>query len=195
VRFDAYSGGWIAPFVMSAVNTRIVLRSQALIGADYGDGFTYEEAVSTGRGLRGRVTAVGMAAGLAGFMMAAAVVPGRWLLERFVVPAPGEGPDVEAQRRGYFDLRFFGTTADGRSLRVRVTRDPGYGSTAKMLGQAAACLAFDLRHAGAAAGDGARDAPAGGFWTPASLLGARLVERLRAHAGISFEVLETPPGN
>ena len=188
-RFDPESGGWIAPFVMSAINTRVVLRSQSLLGATYGEGFTYEEAVSTGRGLRGRIAALGMAAGLAGFMFAGATAPTRRLLERFALPAPGEGPSPEAQRAGHFDLRFHGTTADGRVLGVKVTgdRDPGYGSTAKMLGQAAACLAQDFAGSRRIAG-------AGGFPTPASLFGLRLIERLRAHAGLRFDVLDAQPG-
>ena len=83
------------------------------------------------------------------------------------------------QARGFFDLRFFGRTASGRSVRVKVTgdRDPGYGSTAKMLGEAAMCLAFDVP----------RDTVAGGFWTPATIFGDRLVARLEAHAGLRFE--------
>ena len=185
-RYDPDCGAWIAPFVMGAINTRVVLRSHALLGEPWGAGFTYEEAVLTGRGLRGHLGALGMSTGLAGFMLAGAFAPTRWMLERWVLPAPGAGPDAEARRTGYFDLRFFGTTADGRALRVKVTgdRDPGYGSTAKMLSQAAASLALDH---GATRGGG------GGFWTPASLLGMRLIERLRAHAGLAFEVLREKP--
>jgi short subunit dehydrogenase-like uncharacterized protein len=174
--FDA----WAAPFVMGAVNTRVVHRSNMLSHAAYGRDFRYDEAVLTGRGLRGRVNAVAVASGLAAFMVGGSLGPVRAALERFVLPAPGEGPSPEAQARGFFDLRFHGRTRDGRSLRTKVTgdRDPGYGSTAKMLGQAAACLAQDVR-----------DAP-GGFWTPATLFGDRLVERLRAHAGLAFETLD-----
>jgi short subunit dehydrogenase-like uncharacterized protein len=178
--FDADFGAWIAPFVMSAINTRIVQRSNALLEQAYGKDFTYDEAVLTGRGLKGRLAASGMATGLAGFMVAGALPPARWLLERFVLPAPGEGPSPEAQAKGFFDLRFHGTTADGRTLRCKVTgdRDPGYGSTGKMLGQAAACLALDIDKA----------ATPGGFWTPATIFGDRLIERLVADAGLTFEV-------
>jgi short subunit dehydrogenase-like uncharacterized protein len=78
-------------------------------------------------------------------------------------------------------MRFLGRTAGGQELRVKVTgdRDPGYGSSAKMLGQAAACLALDVTQS---------DRP-GGFWTPASIFGERLIERLQAHSGLRFEVL------
>jgi short subunit dehydrogenase-like uncharacterized protein len=180
-RFDPESGCWTAPFVMSAINVPVVLRSHALLGHPWGSGFTYEEAVSTGRGLPGRLRATGLAAGLAAFTMAGALAPTRALLERFVLPAPGEGPDEESRRSGYFDLRFMGTTADGRHLAAKVTgdRDPGYGSTARMLAQAASCLAES-------SGEPARR---GGSWTPASLLGERLIGRLEAFAGLKFELL------
>ncbi len=179
--YDQDFEAWTAPFVMSAINTRIVQRSNALLAGAYGKGFRYDEAVLTGRGVKGRVTATATAAGLAGFMLAGAVTPTRWAMERFMLPAPGEGPSPEAQQRGSFDLRFVGKTATGETLRVKVTgdRDPGYGSTARMLGQAAACLANDVNRAGSP----------GGFWTPATLLGDRLIERLRAHSGLAFEVL------
>jgi len=181
-QFDADFDAWVAPFVMSAINTRIVQRSNALSKQAYGADFTYDEAVLTGRGLKGRLAATGMTAGLAGFMVAGAIPPARWALERFVLPAPGEGPSAEAQKSGFFDLRFIGRTADGRSIRTRVTgdRDPGYGSTAKMLGQAGVCLAQDLSESDVK----------GGFWTPATIFGDRLIARLIKHSGLTFEVLD-----
>ena len=180
--FDEAFGAWTAPFVMSAINTRIVHRSNALLDHAYGADFVYDEAVLTGKGTKGRLNATGMALGLGAFMVGGVLPPTRWLLERFLLPAPGEGPSPEAQEKGSFDLRFDGTTADGRRLRAKVTgdRDPGYGSTAKMLGQAAACLAADI---------GKEDKP-GGFWTPATLFGDRLIARLQADAGLAFEVLD-----
>jgi short subunit dehydrogenase-like uncharacterized protein len=175
---DSAAGGWVSPFIMAAINTRIVHRSNALSAGRYSRAFRYDEAVSTGRGLRGRLTAVGAGVGLSVFMLASALGPTRAVLQR-LLPAPGEGPSPEAQARGFFDLRFFGRTASGCSVRVKVTgdRDPGYGSTAKMLGEAAMCLAFDVP----------RDTVAGGFWTPATIFGDRLVARLEAHAGLRFE--------
>jgi short subunit dehydrogenase-like uncharacterized protein len=180
--YDEDFDAWTAPFVMAAINTRIVHRTNALNGHRYGEAFRYDEAMLTGRGLSGRAAAIGVTAGLAGFMVGAALPPTRWALERFVLPAPGEGPSPEAQARGFFDIRFHGTTDDGHHLRAKVTgdRDPGYGSTGKMLGQAGACLALDI----------GKDERAGGFWTPATMFGERLVARLIAHAGITFEVLE-----
>lgn len=179
--FDADYGAWVAPFMMSGINTRIVQRTNALLQQAYGADFTYDEAVLMGRGLKGRFAATAMAAGLSGFMLAAAIRPVRAAFERFVLPKPGEGPSPDAQRTGFFDLRFLGATADGRQIRAKVTgdRDPGYGSTGKMLGQAAACLALDVD----------KVATPGGFWTPATIFGDRLIQRLTAHSGLTFELV------
>ncbi|WP_297794269.1 saccharopine dehydrogenase NADP-binding domain-containing protein [uncultured Marinobacter sp.] len=179
--YDKDFGVWLAPFVMGAINTRVVHRSNALQQARYGKEFTYDEAMMTGRGMKGRLTAYGITGGLGAFFTASALKPTRWLVEKFV-PAPGEGPSPEAQENGYFDLRFIGKTEDGRTLITKVTgdRDPGYGSTGKMLGEAGMCLAFDLD----------AEQP-GGFWTPASLLDGKLMDRLTGKAGLAFELVET----
>jgi short subunit dehydrogenase-like uncharacterized protein len=178
--FDADFDAWVAPFVMSGINTRIVQRTNALLEAAYGANFAYDEAVLMGAGFKGRLAGAATAAGILGFMLAAALRPTRVILEKFVLPKPGEGPSPEAQRSGFFDLRFLGITEDGQRLRTRVTgdRDPGYGSTGKMLGQAVACLVLEVDKA----------AKPGGFWTPAAIFGDRLIVRLTARAGLTFEV-------
>jgi len=107
--FDVDFGAWVAPFVMRAINTRIVQRTNALSKQAYGADFTYDEAMLVGRGLKGRFAATAMAAGLAGFLLAGAIGPARAALERFVLPKPGQGPSPEAQRKGFFDLRFVGS--------------------------------------------------------------------------------------
>ncbi len=179
--FDDDFASWIAPFVMGSINTRIVQRSNALSRNAYGNDFRYDEAVLTGPGMKGRMAAAGMTLGLGGFMLASAIGPSRLLLEKFVLPGPGEGPSPQTQENGFFDLRFFGETKDGETILTKVTgdRDPGYGSTAKMLGQAGACLALDV----------SKSDKAGGFWTPATIFGDALIERLQAHSGLAFDVL------
>ena len=183
--YDPDCDAWLAPFVMASVNTRIVHRSNALSNYGFGSDFRYDEAMLAGKGLEGRVKAYAIAAGLGAFVAASVMPPTRWALERFVFPAPGEGPSPEAQKRGFFDLRFLGKTADGKTIRVKVAgdADPGYLSTSKMLGQAAACLArLD------------KSEKPGGFWTPSTLFGDSLIDALKAHAGITFEVLPSAPG-
>lgn len=175
VRFDRELGMWTAPFVMAAINTRVVRRSNHLMESRYGRDFRYSEVMSTGRGARGAIAATAITAGLGAFLGAAAVRPIRRMLEKRL-PKPGEGPDREARERGYFVVRLIGKgrAADGREItlrgRVEGKADPGYGETSKMLSESALCLALD----------GAElDAP-GGIRTPASTMGMRLVERLRA---------------
>lgn len=183
--FDSDFDAWIAPFVMSAVNERVVHRSNALANNAYGANFSYNEAMLTGSGWNGRVKAYTLVAGLGAFMLAAVTKPVSKVMERYMLPKPGEGPTPEQQRSGRFDLRFIGKSDAGQSLRVKVTgdRDPGYGSTGKMLGQAALSLVFDHQK------DGKKTGQKGGFWTPATMFDERYIARLEQHAGIGFEVI------
>ncbi|OAJ51546.1 saccharopine dehydrogenase [Paraburkholderia ginsengiterrae] len=183
--FDTDFEAWIAPFVMAAINERVVHRSNALSGKAYGSQFTYDEAILTGTGVKGRLRALAIVAGLGAFMAGIVMSPIRRLMERFLLPKPGEGPSPEAQLAGCYDLRFFGRTDDGHTLRVKVTgdRDPGYGSTSRMLGQAAISLAMDHVE------DGIKTGRAGGFWTPATMFDERFIERLTRYAGLRFELL------
>ncbi len=173
-------GEWTAPFVMAAINTRVVRRSAALL--HYGDDFSYEETMLTGPGVGGAMRAASVAFGMGIGMGAMSLTPlrrmaGRWL------PAPGEGPSRKQQADGYWDLRFWAAPPAGSAkppIRAKLLgdRDPGYGSTSKMLAESAVCLAKD-------------ELPAsGGFHTPASAMGDLLVERLQKSAGVSFDVLE-----
>jgi short subunit dehydrogenase-like uncharacterized protein len=177
--YDDEYQSWIAPFIMAAINTRVVHRSNALSGNSYGTDFMYEEAMVTGKGGRGKRMARATTWGMGGFMVGLAVPPVRWMLENHILPKPGEGPSEKQQLKGEYDLVFLGTTPAGEKVKCRVTgdRDPGYGSTAKMLAQSAACLAQDIP----------KKTP-GGFWTPATVMGDKLIKRLRAHAGLTFEI-------
>ncbi len=182
VRFDQDLGRWTAPFVMASVNARVVRRSHALLreeGGGYGLRFRYNEAMGFARGPRGLVTASIVTGGIGGLFAAAAFGPTRKVLERMLLPKPGEGPSREAIENGYFEMNVLGATESGRRLRGRVagTQDPGYGETAKMLAESAMCLAKDT----------ARIAPRFGVLTPASAMGMRLVERLR-DAGMTFDI-------
>ncbi len=182
VRFDRDLDMWVGPFVMAAINTRIVRRSNALLGYPWGRDFRYSEEMSFGRGARGLVAATSVSAGITAAMLAANVGPTRALLER-ALPAPGEGPDRATREAGYFVTRLLGTGEDASGRRVRLRArvegrsDPGYGETAKMLGESAACLALDRGELESG----------GGILTPASAMGTRLIERLRA-AGMTFDV-------
>lgn len=161
---DEALGLWVAPFIMAAINTRNVHRSNFLLNHAWGQDFVYDEMLVTGAGEKGEAIANAVAAdksmgGEGG-------------------PKPGEGPSREEREAGFYDLLFVGSNARGDMLRVGVKgdRDPGYGSTSKMISEAAVCLLQDARDT------------AGGIWTPASAMGARLITRLQKNAGLTFGV-------
>lgn len=180
--YDSEHQRWLAPFVMASINTRIVHRSNQLLGYEYGRDFKYDEAMWMKDGIKGKLTSYALSAGLLGFATAMMITPSRELLSKHVLPKSGSGPSKEEQENGYFDIRLFGQTANKDSIATKVTgdKDPGYGSTSRMLSQAALCLAQDI----------SKEEVSGGFWTPASAMGDKLIERLEEHAGLSFDVID-----
>lgn len=156
---------WAAPFMMALINTRNVHRSNMLMGFPYGREFVYDEMVLTGPGEKGEANAKRV-------MAANAEKTGP------NAPKPGEGPSKEERENGLFDLLYVAIAPDGRQVRAGVTgdRDPGYGSTSKMISECAICLLRD-----------ATDVP-GGFWTPGAAMQHKLIKRLVDHAGLTFKV-------
>ncbi len=181
--YDDKHKRWLAPFVMASINTRIVHRSNQLLSYEYGREFKYDEAMWMQDGTKGKLMSYGLSAGLLGFASAMMFKPSRELLSKHVLPKSGSGPSQSEQENGFFDIRFFGTTTKQDNISTKVTgdRDPGYGSTSRMLTQSALCLAQDI----------SQDEVAGGFWTPASAMGDKLIQRLEDHAGLSFEVVDS----
>ena len=174
---DDRLGGWLAPFVMGSVNTRVVRRSNALLDHAYGRQLRYRELMRTGEGPVGLAKAAGVAGGIAGVFAGLATPGARQLLDR-VLPDPGEGPDEKARERGFFNIDIHTTTSGGERLRceIRAPGDPGYKATGVMLGESALCLALD-------------DLPdRAGVLTPASAMGRALADRLVA-AGHSYDVV------
>lgn len=183
-RFDSELGRWTGPFVMAAINSRVVRRTNALLGWPYGRDFRYREVTGFPPGLKGRAMATAAAAGQGAFVAALGFGPTRSLLTRTVLPSPGTGPSREARERGFFKIRLHArgrAEKDGEAPRlvgrVQGRRDPGYGETAKMLGESALCLALDGPEL---------DTP-GGVLTPAAAMGRTLLDRLR-RAGMVFAV-------
>jgi short subunit dehydrogenase-like uncharacterized protein len=174
--YDEAAAAWTGPFVMAAINTKNVHRTNALRGHAWGSDFVYDErmlARSEGHARAMARTARLQAAAL-GF------APARELLRRFVLPKPGQGPGPRERDSGRYEVLFIGDTAQGQRLRavVRGDRDPGYGSTCKLISESALCLAQDTGH----------DMAGGGIWTPGAAMGLELVRRLQARAGLSFAI-------
>lgn len=181
VKYDEDTGAFIMPFIMAGINTRVVRRSHALQSYPYGKDFRYDEAMISGEGLMGRLK------GYAGLATIAAMMGGnpdslfRKVMNRFF-PEPGEGPSKDAREAGFWNFTVVGKFHDGSKIVGRVTgdRDPGYGSTSKMLGESAVCLALDKR----------RTPRNKGVLTPATAMGKVLIERLQTNAGLSFSIVE-----
>lgn len=150
---DEDLGAEVGPFVMATINTKNVHRSNALLGHAWGTDFVYDEMAVIDRNGPPPASLGGPNA-----------------------PKPGEGPSKEERETGFFDILFVGIAADGRKVRAGVTgdKDPGYGSTSKMISEAAICLVKD-----------AAEVP-GGIWTPGAAMGGRLIKRLVDKAGLTF---------
>ncbi|MEM1439847.1 MAG: saccharopine dehydrogenase NADP-binding domain-containing protein [Pseudomonadota bacterium] len=159
---DEAIGMWVAPFIMATINTRNVHRSNHLLGGAYGNDFVYDEMVITGPGEKGEQIAKALA--------------DRDEMSSDDGPKPGEGPSKEERDAGHYDVLFLAETEQGPiKLGVTGDRDPGYGSTSKMIAEAAVCLVKDKADTAA------------GIWTPAAAMGQALIDRLKANAGLTFE--------
>lgn len=175
--YDDDFKAWISPFMMAAINSRVVRRSHALNGFPYGKEFSYDEATFSGEGVMGwakaKLTAV----------VSNAIFDPSSLLKKMMnpfLPDPGKGPSERQRENGFYKIVLRGESADGKILKVQVygDRDPGYGSTSKMLAECAVCLAKD-------------ELPTTyGVLTPNTAMGEALLERLELNAGVSFSVLD-----
>ncbi|MEV4729857.1 saccharopine dehydrogenase NADP-binding domain-containing protein [Saccharopolyspora sp. NPDC049426] len=171
-RRDRNLGLWLLP--LPTIDPFIVQRSAAA-RADYGPDFTYTHYA----GVKNPATIAVAAVGFTALMGAAQVPPLRRLLASRL--PRGEGPSQQRRARSWFTVDFIGE-ADGRTVRTRVGGgDPGYTETAKMLGEAAMCLAYD------------DNPPTAGQVTTATAMGENLTRRL-INAGITFSVLDPVTG-
>ncbi|PXW73379.1 short subunit dehydrogenase-like uncharacterized protein [Blastomonas natatoria] len=159
---DDKLGSWAAPFIMAPINTKNVHRTNALLGHLYGQDFVYDEMMLTGPGEKGEaiakhIASTDMMGGEGG-------------------PKPGEGPSKEERENGFYDVLFVAEMPDGQVqlYGVKGDKDPGYGSTSKMIAESALGLIEDVP-----------EGP-GGITTPGAVLGEHLVKRLVARAGLSF---------
>jgi len=161
--YDEDLNSWSAPFVMATINTKNIHRSNLLLAHDYGDNFVYDEMMLTGPGEKGEA-------------MAKAVAEDKSMANDPM--QPGEGPSKEERETGFYDVLFAGSNDNGERLMASVKgdKDPGYGSTCKMISESAVCL---LKNPNAASG---------GIWTPASAMGDLLIDRLQENAGLTFQL-------
>lgn len=159
--FEEDLNSWSAPFVMATINTKNIHRSNLLLAHQYGEDFVYDEMMLTGAGEKGAA-------------MAKMVAEDKSMATDPM--QPGEGPSKESRETGFYDVLFVGSNESGESLMASVKgdKDPGYGSTCKMISECAICLLKNV------------DIAKGGIWTPASAMGTSLIERLQKNAGLTF---------
>ena len=163
LKYDEELGVWVAPFFMAPINTKNVHRSNKLMNHKYGKDFQYNEMWITGEGEEGKAAAE--------FISKSNPIGGK------DGPKPGEGPNREKREKGSYDLLFC-ADIDDTVIKVSVVgdMDPGYGSTSKMIVESTMCLLKDVKDT------------EGGIYTPASLFGLKLAERLEQNAGITFKI-------
>ncbi|WBQ11782.1 saccharopine dehydrogenase NADP-binding domain-containing protein [Hyphomonadaceae bacterium BL14] len=158
-------GSWSAPFMMAAINTKNIHRSNLLLGHLYGTDFVYDEMLLTGPGEQGEA-------------IANHVAKDRSMAEN--PPKPGEGPSRAERDAGHYQIMFTGEMTNGARLTAVAggDLDPGYGSTSRMISECALALA----------GDVSREATPGGVWTPAPALREAGIARLTGKAGLYFRI-------
>lgn len=178
VVYDSEIKSWIAPFLMAGINTRIVRRSNALSKYKYGKGFKYDESIMTGQGIKGKLNGIMLSIPL----IFLAAKPGSLLnkISSFFVPKPGDGPNKKERESGYFSSRFFVFDEESNASVFKVTgdRDPGYGSTSKMLAESAVCIAKDNLE------------DKFGVLTPSYAMGDHILNRLISKAGLTFSKIK-----
>ncbi len=156
--FEEDLDSWSGPFVMATINTKNVHRTNFLGGHPYGEEFVYDEMalIKETKATSGERNEFGFDMNL----------------------KPGEGPSREQREAGYYEMWFIGSNAEGDAMTAIVTgdQDPGYGSTSKIIAEAAVLLSQKPRE------------NEGGIFTPASAMGAALRERLQANAGLTFSI-------
>ena len=172
-------GMWTAPFIMAAINTRIVRRTNALLNYRYGKDFSYSESVICGKKFTGSLKAKFLTLTIGLFYIFSSINFTRKYFIEKLLPKPGQGPNAHQRKTGFFKLLLKGKTKDNQKISIEVCgdRDPGYGSTSKMLSETAICLACDEIET------------KGGIWTPASALSEKLISRLQTKAGVTFKIL------
>ncbi len=170
---------WNIPYIMQAIDTRIVNRSNALQNWKYGRQFLFTERMRVPNVILAIACVLVMP-----LLMTLFVTPfGRAFLKLFL-PSPGQGPSQHLLDHGYMKMKLWGKGTDKDHKPVQVTGgvtalhgDPGYRQTAKMVAETAICLARDQNAL----------PEVYGVLTPATAMGKVLRDRL-AVRGIDFYV-------
>jgi len=179
VKWDKRRNFWIAPFIMSGINTRVVRRSNAIMEFIYGKNFLYSEVYSFPKGFFGFIKALSMLISLGLLKIAIGISPILWVLRKLILPSPGQGPSKNARENGYFKLLLVGSILNEEKISMKITgnKDPGYAGTAVMLSEAALSIILESD----------KIPKIYGVLTPSSAIGEIIISRLK-NKGITFEL-------
>jgi len=163
----AYSkefGAWTGPFVMAMVMCNCVRRSNVL--NNYNSKLVYKEAAVYPSFMAGYCNVMSLIV-LGTVLMCP---PLKVIMQKYVLPKPGEGPSEAEMDAGFLRVTGFGSGSGGSKVRASIyfPTDPGYRDTARMLVESGLALALD----------GAQIKVGGGLFTPASCQGDVLLRRL-----------------
>lgn len=188
---DSYGVGYVPetgqrtfPFIMAPVNTKIVRRSNALLGDYYGRDLRYSEATPAPKP---GILMAPLLTGALGLGFASLTAPGIGpFLRKRLLPAAGAGPS-EAVREGNHWRNIYLATLPGESAATVQAEaygkgDPGYGSTSRMVLEAGLTLALQLEDCEKAG------RVKGGILTPASAMGPVLIDRLQRTGDFKFSI-------
>ncbi|CAI5701453.1 unnamed protein product [Peronospora effusa] len=178
VRYDKVMGFWHSLFIGGSVNQAVVHRSNHRLQNKYGNNFVYHERMAIGGLFMQLLTTFGIIVG--GTLLYFSWT--RALLKR-LVRAPGQGPSEKSMLQGYFVAMAAGYSEDGKlAVKAKIvgSGDPGYSLTSRLLSECAFCLAKDEI--------GESTDRKGGFYTPASAFGHKLVDRIQTKKLITFEL-------
>lgn len=181
VVYDEDFGQLIKPFPVGQINARVVRRAHALAGYPYGRDFTYVECALAGNGWINRLKAMAETRAVAMFVNAnPRSFFGKLLMS--MGPKEGDGPsDAQMLRNGPFGFVYFGRTKSGKVLRSWATSPLDvHRATAAMMAETAVFVASRRQSL----------LQKGGFWTPGTAIGNALLEPLKDHRVIEFNVTD-----
>ncbi len=182
IKWDNEIMRWVCPFAMAGINTKVVRRSNGIMNHYYGNTFQYSEVYSFKKGPMGLCKAVSMTCGLAVVKIAMRFKLLLYVLRKFFLPSPGQGPSKSVRENGFFKLQLVGLTDKVEKINLTVSgdSDAGYSATAKMITESALSLLLEEKHL----------PNTQGVLTTASGIGQIIVKRLE-RKGIHYNLEHT----
>ena len=129
---------WAVPFFMAGANMPYVSRTNGRLG--YSSKLVYSESMA----FSSLTVALGAYVGLLTFGLLLVVPPTRWLLKKFVLPAPGQGPSRASCEAASYRVLFCATGGGDRTdVRIDAVGDASCISTTCCLAETAMALSLD----------------------------------------------------